>query len=366
VTLLVMALFLGAANAAGQALDSKAVKKAVEEYVDPASGDSKRASLLDALGKAKNSDISAALKREVKKDDKRKACLDLALALHVRGQYSTFDKYFSEDAAGIAKLGLITADKGSDKDLQKHWADAAVDSNEFKALNDAFEHYGSDLDALAEFEKVLEDDKAVDEKRTAAAEILKFQFGLDTADPTEISLRWSDLQKEYKDDGQRFSMTGMDILALDGWTYHLVRRIGANLKFDGNNSIARMPSGLPASFKTGDYTVTVHARVEADFDGDVGLLLDVGGSRLVHGMSIADGKWSMNGPKGKVSTPIKPGKWSTFTLTSSTVAGAQEWSYAVDGKVVADKAHVNGELVGFVIQCRGGKAIFGSLDYNRN
>jgi hypothetical protein len=364
-------LCVGAAQPDAQALDAKAVKKAVEQYVDAETTDAKRASLLETLGKAKNADIASGLKSHIRKETARAHALELALALHVRGQFAAFDKFFDEHPQEITQLGLITADKGAARALQKRWAAAEIESETFGILNEAFLQYGVDMEALAEFQKILVDEAAPEERRAEAGKVLQFQFGLTTDDATEISLRWDALKKEFKDHGERPPLAGMDLLAQSGWELQSARRFGSNLSLGSEGErfgLIRRAEGFPPSVKSYGYTVSVRARLDASYKGDAGFLIVVDGKTTIIGVTVDNGVWSAPGRSDSVKVPIKAGDWSTvsLTITPATEAGKMNILCSVDGQSLVGVGAVAGPPVGYCIQCMAGSGTWGSLDYTRN
>lgn len=357
-------------SADADALDSKAIKKGVEKYVDPATSATARESLLGVLARAKNADVSKALKSSFRKEESRTYALDLALALHLRGLFSSTKKYLDEEPSRVSNLGLITNDKGAHKALQNAWAEAELDSDTCVALTDSFTKYGANMDALEGFISVLEDESAVQKRRQAAAEIMAAQMGLTTKDPTEISLLWEAFKSSYGDEGKCFDVEGLNPLEIAGFECERAKHVGLNWKIVDSG---RIGSSWPEYLLEPSYTVSVWVRVSSDYEGAIGLNTGVpGGRRILLGPRYGEGKLTVQSVNEVLESAIKPDKWThiTWTITTAVKSGGgagQAWGVAmdVDGLRTAENMQIHEEPRGFEVTTNKGSCIVSSIDYVR-
>lgn len=358
-----------AENFQAQGIDAKSAKRGVEEYVAESTTPARKTSLLNALVGAAQADLLSALKGSWKKPESRVAALELATKLQVRGLFGTVEKSLADYPAEIVALGLITNDKGAALSLYKSWLASPEGAEPFTALHAGFTRVGVDLAVIDEFGKCLASKDVDDARKTLALEVLRFQAAFDAADPVEGEMKWPAFAKTLGTVCKRQTATGVDVMAQDGWKLTSASRRGPNLYLE-TGGFAVLDTEATPGLESGKYSVTFWIYMEAGEHEVVPALLLRGASGKLgaHGPTASGGKWRLVIGSETFEVPYKTETWTQVTLNIEAKISERKTytTMSVDGKALNPKEGITDGLpMGFQIADKGGKSVFGAIDYRR-
>ena len=353
-TLLILSILAVATHAE---LKERDVKKLVEEYVAVDTDAGRRGKITETLKAVDPILAQKSLKKAIKDDEERPHALELAVSLRVPGLFDTAEKYIDgPDEKQIVELGLLTGDKGADETLFKRWESGGLDSASFKYVHDAFKRLPVGLDVLKDLNGHLDG-----ERRVEAAEVLQFQMGLETSDPTVIASQWDELEKAHALNAKMFSLEGLDLLNSSRADVGGCVRVGRNLRVEPGAEISIEPD---KEWDQGDFTYTVRILVNSGTGASVFIGAGNRGWTVTH-----DGEnWYLKtGGAVEYSVPAKVGEWATisFEVKDTSKGNAKYQRQAdikVNGKTLLHPAGVNGELMAFKIRAGEARAVAGGAE----
>lgn len=363
-------LLTAAVSSHSQKADSKAMKAAVDEYMHADTHVPRREELRATLARGKQSDVVAHLKPWFRQEGSVARALELGLSLHLRGLFSTIESCFDSHAERVALLGVIANDKGAVKKLVQWWNERGPESKSFAALQKAFTMTGFDVEHLAEFRRVATDKSAAPEKQAAALEVLSFQLGEDFSDLEGMEAAWESLQKTLKDDGRRFSTSGLECFAFKEWNAGGARRLGCNWRVP-KGAVLQSTAPFDELMGQGPYTVSLWVKpLQANLKADFWLQGTAEGQNTGLTFQCEGGNWILETTNGLKKLPLKANSWVQvqWQITTKRNAPATELYGAVlvDGKVLDSGFPV--ELVpnGLRLLAMEGDMVVAGADYVRN
>jgi hypothetical protein len=366
-------LVLSPAQDHAQGLDARAMRDAIHRYISPDTTPERRESLLRLLMLTPQDDMVATLRRRVRRQDERPHCIDLARRLHLRGAFSLFERYLEESPEDIAALGLITNDRGAAASLFRAWSNADMESDLFEALELAFLTYGIDYSVMESFKAVALDADADVERQVAAMAILRFQLSMNISDPEELDLRWDDLTRRMRVDGERYDATGLNLLAMGTDSSGRADRLGPNWLLHSNTTL-RMANDMPEYLTEGGYIVTIWIKpADEDTKLIVGTVEDRPTGRTQIGINFHEGRWYQARRDGRDDTA--PGRarvwtkieWEVTTEQVSSASGEKGYRMLIriNDRPFGSNAMQSNPFVGVSCYVESGEAVIGGLQYVR-
>lgn len=349
-----------------EAMGEREVKKLVEEYVTPTTTEKRRNEIGDALNGLSPLLAQKSIKAAIPDDTKRPYAIDLALLLKVPGLFDSAKKYIdTEDEDKIVRLGLSTKDKNAAIFLVDRWSTSEVDSASFGYVNSALKTNAIPLEAIQKFRAVLKDKNSPEERRTAAVEIVAFQFGTSSQTTESLTEQWDELEKTYKVDGKQFPISGVDLLTEKTTTFTgPAVQVGDNYRLSGTSKIS-----IPADSKweNTDFTITMHLRVISG--EDCSSILQVGPNYWQ--VKFKNGEWVVPiGSAGEFSVKGSAGEWATvaYQITQTKDAQARKartLRITINDKEALASGQCGGDFKSFTIYANTASIVVGGVDLNQ-
>lgn len=353
-----------------QRSDAASVKDMVARYIDPDTAEEDRASLRDELFWQPKRELARAIQGNLTNRETRESCLNLALELQVPGLFNLVRRYMSEAPKQVTAIGIRARDSSAMRHLLRDWRLAEDTNAVFAAMVEAFSNYPMDLDQLAEFRKVACDPTQSSVRVQACLDIIEAQIGKRADSAEALDAAYDGWVEEIRDDAQRTSQRGYDVMALQGWRKRGTRQLlGNHVIEDRGGMILNEPLG--PGMRDPGYTVSVRIKVSEDVKASFILLMDQDGRRITYGVEASDGKVTQLLGQGDIKpATVKPGQWMELKWVVSqkadAPAGSRVLTLAVDGHTVNRGIVMSGSVVGMQIECSSGRLVVGNLEYIRN
>ncbi|MCA8914321.1 MAG: hypothetical protein KDB90_02830 [Planctomycetes bacterium] len=311
------------------AMKERDVKKLLEEYLNESTADKRREEILKSLRPEDPALAQRTLKSAMKDDDKRPLALKAAVTLKVAGLYKYVKDYIdSEDERPIIDLWLVTEDEDGIQQLVKRFQTLDEESSSFKFTFDGFTSRHLSSKALEPFRKGLKDEIRIEQ----TVDVLRFQFDKPELDAKTVQAQWDKLAAERDRNYQKWELTGIDVLALDGWEKEGTVEYGENTFIQANGwmNFKTMPDALKKNAKL---ILKLRTNVLEGSGGNYSLAF--GSWNSTYTPIIKDDKWVTLDVDGSVysSCPLKRGEWQehVWEITPNS-DGSRKIILKVDGK----------------------------------
>lgn len=322
--------------AAGEASDAR-VRSRVFEATEPSASAQRRGEVAELLAGASSSALARALREAFTSSARRRAALELAAHLRVRGVFESARRHADgPDGAAVAELALAVPEDDARSWLVARWRTAVPGAPAFDAAHAALCRRPAGLRAADAVAASLDDPV----RASSALEVLRFQLAVDDADPAALRARWSAARARFEFEGREFEPPGRDLFDAAGpsaWRLRGARRVARNVRIAGASCI-----DLPALPVASEFTV--YASVAAPAPGAAFVLGTGDGAAELRVRRDAASWFLVEGPPREGDrveapspprVPSSPPAWSSFVVRV-TDPGLRDRPLARDVRIFVD------------------------------